>query len=131
MSRGAHTRPPIITPQQKRAVELFKQNMLSGGTKTIKDILLEAGYAKTSADQQHNAMSGIKPLLQPFIDRMTAHREEVLKKMEEKIDSAHYADLTRSVDVLTKNIQLLSGKSTGNLTITDERRAELDELIEH
>ena len=130
MPRGAHTRPPIITPQQKRAVELFKQNTLGGTGKSVEAILLEAGYSEESAKQQTNVMAGIRPHLQPFMERMIAHREAVLSKMEERIDKADYADLTRALDKLTHNIQLLGGKPTGNVILTDARRAELEELID-
>jgi hypothetical protein len=41
-----------------------------------------------------------------------------------------YADLVRALDVLTKNIQLLGGKPTENVLLTDERREQLDALIE-
>lgn len=129
MVRGAHKRKPVITPQQKRAVELFKLNIVSGGTKSITDILLEAGYSEETARQQVNVMVGIKPHLQPFIDEMTEHREEVMKKMRTKIGGASYSDLVRSLDVLTHNIQLLGGKPTENLALSPQRRAQLEALV--
>jgi hypothetical protein len=130
MGRGAHTRPPLITPQQKRAVELFKKNMLSSGTKSIHDILLEAGYAPETARQHSHAMAGIRPHLADFIQEMEDHRAKVMEAMKTKILSADYADLVRGLDVLTKNIQLLGGKPTANFALTDERRAELDALAD-
>ncbi len=123
-------RPPLITPQQKRAVELFKQNMLTSGTKSFQDILLEAGYSEETARQQSNVMAGIKPHLADFIEEMKEHRDVVMERMKGQVQSADYASLVRAVDVLTRNIQLLGGKPTSNVLLTDERRAELDALID-
>jgi hypothetical protein len=130
MGRGAHTRKPVITPQQKRAVELFKQNILAGGTKSFQDILLEAGYSEETARQQVNVMAGIKPHLQDFITEMEEHRKVVIEKMKTRIDSASYSDLVTSLDKLTKNIQLLGGKPTGNFVLTEERRKELEAIAD-
>lgn len=130
MGRGEPKRPPLITPQQKRAVELFKQNMLADGSKSIEAILLEAGYAPESAKQQSNVMAGIKPHLKTFIEEMEEHREVVITRMKQKVDTAEYGELTRALDVLTRNMQLLGGKPTHNVSLTDERRSELDKLID-
>jgi triphosphoribosyl-dephospho-CoA synthetase len=130
MARGAHTRKPVITPQQKRAVELFKQNMLSGGTKTILEILLEAGYSESSANQQTHVMAGIRPHLQPFLQEMEEHRTEVLALMRKRFKRADYGALVRGFDILTHNLQLLAGKPTHNIALSGDRRAELEALIE-
>lgn len=131
MARGVPgKRKPAIGPHQKRAIELLKKQLLSGGTKTIEEILLDAGYAPESARQQMNVMIGIRPHLQPFIKKMEAHRERVLERMENKVDIANYGELVRSLDVLTKNIQLLGGKATQKIEVDDERRAALDALID-
>ena len=129
MARGEPAKRKItITPQQKRAVELFKQNMLSGGQKSFEQILIEAGYSPASARQQSNIMAGIRPHLASFIEEMEEHREVVIERMKGKVETADCASLVRALDVLTHNIQLLGGRPTGNLTLTDERRAQLDAL---
>lgn len=130
MARGAHTRKPVITPQQKRAVELFKQHLLSNGTKSFEEILVEAGYSPESARQQSNVMAGIRPHLQPFIDQMTAHRQVVLDRMEKRVKRADYPALVRALDVLTKGIQLLGGRPTTIAALSDERRTELEALLD-
>jgi hypothetical protein len=123
-------RNPAITPQQKRAIELFKQNMLTNGTRSYEEILIQAGYSKESARQQSNVMAGIKPHLAEFIDEMKEHRDVVIERMKTQVNSADYSSLVRAVDVLSRNIQLLGGKPTHNVLLTDERRAELDGLID-
>jgi hypothetical protein len=61
---------------------------------------------------------------------MEEHRVKVQEQMVGKIDKASYAELVRSLDVLTHNLQLLGGKPTATIGLTDEDRARLDNLIE-
>src|SRR5438105_574632 len=127
MARATRAKP---TPMQARFIALFKTNVLSGGTKSIKDMLRDAGYDDESVRQYSNVMQGIQPHLDPFVSEMEAHRDAVMQRMKGKIDSATYGELTRALDVLTANIRLLSGKSTSNIgVIVGDRRGELDRLI--
>ena len=125
--RGTKPKP---TAQQKRAIALFQREILKGDGKSIAAILLEAGYAPESARQETNIMAGIKPHIAPFVERMEAHRQRVMERLEAKVDDAGYADLVRSLDVLTHNIQLLGGKPTANVALSAEVRAAIDHLIE-
>jgi hypothetical protein len=129
-NRGAPTRPPFITPQQQRAVDLFEQNIVAGGTKTIEEILVEAGYSEQSARQQTNVMAGIKPHLQPTLEWMEQHRQAVQEKMTNLIGTATYDELRKALDSLTHNIQLLGGKPTQHIAIAAEVRHKIDLLIE-
>lgn len=115
---------------QLRAIALFRENVLRNGTKSIPDILKEAGYAPESARQGMNIMKGLRPHLDEFVERMKSHRERVMERLETQIETAQYSDLVRSLDVLTHNIQLLGGKPTANIAISADVRAHLDQLIE-
>ncbi len=79
--------------------------------------MLEAGYTKAMAKNPYQILQtiAVQEGLQPTVERMITHREKVITKMEEKIDKAHYNQLTDALDKLTKNIQLLSGGSTENI----------------
>src|SRR2546423_898624 len=94
-NRGSNPsgRKPLITPQQTRAIELIKENILKGGTHSMVEILVEAGYSEESARQQSNIMAGIRPHLQPTIEWMEEHRKRVQAEMEGKLWSADYAEL--------------------------------------
>jgi len=108
---------------------LFQKQALSGEFKSIEETLLEAGYAAESARQITNVMAGIRPHVEPIVAKMEAHREKVMKEMEDKIGRATYGELVRSLDVSTRNIRLLTGKSTHNFALNAEHRHKLDELI--
>ncbi len=100
MTRGTRPKP---TEQQKRAIKLFEENVLLNLGKSIEQILLEAKYAPESARQMTNIMVGIKPHLEPFVEKMEKHRETVMQKMVDKVDSATYADLVRSLHTLREH----------------------------
>jgi hypothetical protein len=119
-----------LTAHQKRAIFLFRQQALTGAFKPIEDTLLEAGYAPHSAKQITNVMIGIRPHVEPMVAKMEAHREKVMEQMEQKITRATYGELVRSLDVSTRNIRLLTGKSTHNFALQAEHRHKLDALID-
>jgi hypothetical protein len=48
MARGDREKPTLM---QQRAIDLFRINLTHGGTTTVEQILLEAGYDATSARQ--------------------------------------------------------------------------------
>ena len=119
-----------MRPTQKRAIALFQQQVLSGQYKSIEDTLLEAGYAPESAKQIINVMAGIRPHIEPIVREMEEHRTEVMARMRETFSRATYGELVRSLDVATRNIRLLTGKSTHNFALQAEHRHRLDQLID-
>lgn len=123
---------PKPTRKQLAARDAILREMLSPTGKSLVEILVEeGGYAEESARQFTNIMSGIKPLLDPLVERIEKHRAKVLEKMEERIEMADYAQLTRGLDTTTKVHRLLTGKSTHNLgVLVADRRSEIDRLID-
>lgn len=98
---------------------------------TLQEILLEAGYSANSAKQQMNTMLGLRQHIDPLIEKMEAHREQVMERLDRKIVFADYADLVRSLHTLNHDIRLLTGKSTSNIgVVIADRRAQIDRLID-
>lgn len=124
------TSPKRIRPAQKRAITDFHQQVLTGQYKSIEQTLLDAGYSEESAAQITNVMGGIRPYVEPLVEKLEAHRNRVLERMETAVDRATYGELVRSLDVSTRNIRLLTGKSTHNFALQAEHRHKLDALIE-
>lgn len=119
------------TPKQAKAIQLLTENILGQATKSVEDILIEAGYDPVSARQQTNVMVGIKAHMDPVIARLERMREAAMDRAEASIAGASYADTVRAIHTFTHNIRLLSGKSTSNVgVILDDRRKQIDELIE-
>ena len=119
-----------MRPFQKKAIQLLTEQALSGTYKPLEETLLEAGYAPESARQITNVMIGIRQHVDPVVARMEAHRDKVMTRMEEAVTRATYGELVRSLDVSTRNIRLLTGKSTHNFALDVEHRHKLDALID-
>lgn len=104
----------IQTEKQRKLVKLLSENFGLAKPKTMLQMMLEAGYEESSARQQSTTLAGIREELEPIVQDMQDHRENVIKEMVKKMPKAKYRDLTDSLDKLTKNIQLLSGGKTSN-----------------
>lgn len=77
------------------------------------------GYSKTSAKaMKATNTKSFKEAIDPVLDAMKTERDAVLKAMKGKRSKAKYRDLMDGLDKLTKNIQLLGGKETGNQKVT-------------
>lgn len=127
--RGSKPKP---TAKQKRFIEIFTANALSlgVGSKSIPEMLREAGYADESARQMINVLAGIQPHLAPIEDRIASHREKIMERMEEQVKYADYGQLVRGLEATTKTHRLLTGKTTANVgVILGDRRGEIDRLI--
>jgi hypothetical protein len=62
-----------------------------------------------------------------IVEELMLARSQVIDLMKNKISNATYRDLIHSLDVLTKNILLLSGKNTSRIgmgRLLDELEAE-------
>ena len=64
-----------------------------------------------------------------IIEKLKVAREMAIDEMEKKIGKASYRDVVDSVDKTTKNIQLLSGKSTENINHTDNNYGKAAEYF--
>lgn len=102
----------IKTDKQRKLVKLISENVGLRKPKTMMEILREAGYSESVARQQSSILVGVREDLDPIVDELEKHRVEVVKRMRKEFSKARYRDLTDSLDKVTKNIQLLSGKAT-------------------
>ena len=118
-----------LTIRQQKLIKLISDNF--GSTergKTMYDMMLEAGFEESTARQQSLILNGIRDQLNPLVAKLEAHREKVIERMQAMLPKAQYHHLIESLDKLTKNIQLLSGKATDNvmdITYTDEQRKRI------
>jgi hypothetical protein len=104
-----------LTERQKKLIKLISENIGNPeGTKTMYQMMLDAGFEESTAKQQSEILSGIREELQPIVQAAIDHRKQVIAEMVKKMGKAKYRDLTDAFDKLTKNIQLLSGGKTAN-----------------
>jgi len=113
------------TVRQQRLIELIQRNLIApdGKKMSMQDMMIKAGFTKSTAHQQTRVLSSVRIKLDPIVKRLIAHRNKVIDLMEKKLPRAAYEDLYRSLNTLTKNIQLLSGGATDrpDLMISDDQ----------
>lgn len=81
---------------------------------------LEAGYAQNSADNPKQIVEtkSYREIVDPVLNKMIKERQRVINAMgKRKLNKVQYDKLSKVMDELTKNIQLLSGGRTGNESI--------------
>lgn len=104
------------TQKKQKLIKLISENLgIEGFTKSMYEMMLEAGYAESSAKQQTAILTGIKEELKPLANQLEGLRIKAIEELEKnknKFKTANLRDLVSSIDTLTKNIQLISGKPT-------------------
>jgi phage terminase small subunit len=106
-------RNKLTLKQEKFVAEVVRTGNATKAAKKAYEIeSTDPDNVARSMGSENLAKPAIQKALKPFIDRLSVHREKVLKRMDETVDEAEYSDLTRSLDTTTKTIQLLSGGAT-------------------
>lgn len=79
------------------------------------DIIERNGYSKTTATvpSQVTNTKSYQSVINPFLKKLEKERDRILMEISIKdLDKERHSDLVRSLDTITKNVQLLSGKET-------------------
>lgn len=84
----------------------------------IGEIAVKHGYKPTTAGSGLvQRTKSYQETIYPVIQSLEIERERAIKLMSKRISKARYRDLIDGMDKLTKNIQLLTGKSTSNISM--------------
>lgn len=86
-------------------------------------IILSQGYARGIATHPHKVTrtKSYKAVIQNVTGALEKERARIIETMSKKDLSAEkYGTLVQSADIITKNIQLLSGKATENVAMVIE-----------
>ena len=119
-----------LTPKQQKLVLLLKQTLLDkNGTKTLEQMMIEAGYSPKTADKPSQKVLNspvVQEELQDFIKQLDEKARMALRLLtESKVKSSSGRDIGYLVDILTKNKQLLSGNDTERKSINIEISEEI------
>ena len=114
----------MATEKQKRFIDIYIESYRNKDSKSLYDMLLEAGYSKATAKQGRkilgNEDSAIKQELKPISDLMKRKRRQAINAISRtKVNKAGIRDLVDIIDKFTKNIQLLDDKPTENIKLYD------------
>ena len=112
------------TPKQAKLIKLLKENIGSmDSTLTMGDLLLKAGYTPATAKNAYLIFDSkaIKEATGDIAKMLDDKRKMAITQItEQKLKDAPARELAYVVDVLTKNMQLLTGKSTNNVGVVIE-----------
>lgn len=104
---------PRKTEKQRKLIKLISENLSTTGlTKSLTQLMKDAGYSDSSSRQQAEIMNRLDEEINPVVNAMIKERDAAIKRMAQIRGKAKYRDLTDAIDKLTKNAQLLSGKET-------------------
>lgn len=104
------------------------ETVAKGGKVNHRSIALKHGYAPSVADNAYKITSTktYQMIMKNAVSAMEKERARIITAMQNKdLDKEKYATLVQSMDTVTKNIQLLSGKSTENIAI----KVEISEAV--
>jgi len=104
------------TPKQEKFIKIMLENVgTKGNTKSLGQMLLEAGYEESIAKNPYRILESetVKEGLSETVKKMKKIRNKALKTLDNKsLDEEKPKDVVDIVDKLQKNIQLLSGEET-------------------
>ena len=119
-----------LTPKQQKLVLLLKQELAKqGGTKTLAELMILAGYSQETARKPSE-----KVLNSPAVQDAT---KDLIAKLEEKanmnidaitpakVKGSSMRDNAYAADIMVKNKQLLSGHATERQSIKIEISEEI------
>lgn len=93
----------------------------TGVTKTLGELLIEAGYSPESAKNpklildSEEVQNGIKDFISLLDDK---RRMAITKITEKKLDNSNARELAYITDIFTKNHQLLTGGDTEKFSVS-------------
>lgn len=119
-------------PKRSRNAKAVAQEVIEtvrkGKKVNFQEIQKKHGYSERSAKAMKATQTkSFKEEIDPVLDAMERERSAILKDLKNKRSKAKYRDLIDGLDKLTKNIQLLGGKETGNQKVTFGWEEEGDE----
>lgn len=122
-------RKKVTTPKQQKLIKLLMENYgKQGETKSLGELLLEAGYSEETAKNPKLILSSptIEDGIKDFLNQLDDKRRLALTKItERKLDKAPAREVAYVLDILTKNFQLLSGGATERKeTIFDDEQVD-------
>lgn len=105
----------------KKVAEKVLETMAQGNLASVKKIAPTEGYKKTTAksgliQKTKTFRDTINAGKKPVLELMIIQRDRALARMNKTVNKAKYREASDAVDKLTKNIQLLSGGSTEDIT---------------
>ncbi len=123
------------TQKQLKLLNLISENIGNKGfSKSMYQLMLDAGYSETTAHQQSGTLMSIRGEIDDIANICLKNAETALQRLNLKIDDARYGDLVTAV---TKFIELfvklrsdyLVKENGGVIQVNEESKRMTDEAI--
>ncbi|MEI6532486.1 MAG: hypothetical protein WCO06_01460 [Candidatus Roizmanbacteria bacterium] len=111
----------------------ISETIRNGEKVNLGEIIRENGYAESTSEKPKlvTETKSFKEAIEPIVDKMKIERQRLMDSITTKnLDEVTYKDSVSSIDTLTKNIQLLSGKDTERKTLILEDKEQIDKAID-
>ena len=113
----------MATENQKQVIQKTLENVRKGKLVNKGEILEKIGYGKSlkKVPSRIYDSKGVKEGLKPFIDKLKQERDRIINEMSIRtLNEVQYKELANVLDILAKNIQILSGGATDIIKVQIE-----------
>jgi hypothetical protein len=121
------------TPKQEKLIKIIRENLGNrNSTKTLGEMVLEAGYTKATSKNAYLIFEGqaVREATDEIADAFADKRKMALTHItKKKLARAPARELAYVADIFTKNIQLLSGKPTERTDFNLETQEKVKNAI--
>ncbi len=112
------------------------ENIRKGKKVKLGEIIKKNGYSESTSEspQRVTETDSYKEAINPIVNEWVKERNRLTKELQGRdLSKERYETMMKSLDVITKNIQLLSGGNTESVKIddglSDEQKQKLLELL--
>lgn len=109
------------TEKQKKLLKIIFANIgAKGTTRTMKEMIREAGYKESMASNPQQVLQSefLRTKVDSFVKQLDDKRRMAITYLtEKKLDESKGRDVAQIIDILTKNHQLLSGGATERVNL--------------
>ena len=105
----------MASEDAKNVAKEVLENIGTGKKTSLRKIIKKNGYAQNTADNPKlvTETKSYMSVVNPIVMRWEKERERITTALENKdLTKEKYDTLTKSLDIITKNIQLLTGGET-------------------
>src|SRR5258708_193306 len=108
----------MASEMAKAVAKEVLETMGKGKKPSVSKIAPKHGYKQSTADSgEIQQTKTYKETVNPILNMLIEERLAIMERLKVTRDKAKYRDLMDGLDKTTKNIQLLSGGMTENLSI--------------
>ena len=124
----------MASENAKKVARKVSENLRNGKKVILGEIIREVGYSDSVSKSPTivTETDSYKEEISPIVNRWAKERDRLTAELEKRdLSKERYETVMKSIDIVTKNIQLLSGGATEKVTInlSNEQKEKLKSLF--